>query len=107
MKRGEWVVSLVLAAMVCGTAMGQYGGGKGTAGEPYEIGTAEELIFMGGDPNNWDKHFILTGDIDLGGYSIDTALIAPDLDNSNYTFEGSAFTGVFDGADHQINNMKI
>ncbi|MFC1783222.1 GLUG motif-containing protein [Planctomycetota bacterium] len=88
-------------------AHGQYGGGRGTAGEPYEIGTAEQLLFMGGDPNNWDKHFILIADIDLSGYSFSTAVIAPDLDNTNNTFEGAAFNGVFDGANHQVINMKI
>jgi hypothetical protein len=46
-------------------AQRKYGGGSGTADDPYLIATAEDLIALGDDPNDYNKHFILTDDIDL------------------------------------------
>jgi len=40
--------------------------------------TAEKIILLGGSPSDYNKYFILTADIDLSGFSYDTALIAPD-----------------------------
>ena len=53
---------------------GSYSGGSGTAGDPYLIGTAEDLVALGGDPNDYNKHFIMTGDIDFWGYSFSSAV---------------------------------
>ena len=45
----------------CGT----YGGGVGTAEEPFIIETAEHMQDIGANSGDWDKHFVLMADIDL------------------------------------------
>ena len=53
--------------------------------DPYQIATAQDLIDLGNDPNDYNKYFILTADIDLdpnlsGGKILDQAVIALDLE---------------------------
>ena len=92
----------------------KYGGGSGTADDPYQIATAADLIALGETPEDYAKHFILTADIDLDpnlpdGKVFDSAIIAPDTDpNDQYSsFHGASFTGVFDGNDHTISHLTI
>jgi hypothetical protein len=73
--------------------------GDGTEKAPYQIGTADQLILLGGAGVLCDRHFVLTADIDLD----------PSLPN-NRIFEHAAipvFTGVFDGNDHAISHLTI
>ena len=77
----------------------QYSGGSGTADDPYRIATAADLIALGETPEDYDKHFILTADIDLdpnlpGGRLFDRAVVPE-------------FFGVFDGDDHTVSNLVI
>jgi len=46
-------------------AQAKYGGGTGEPNDPYQIATAEDLMLLGDSPEDYDKHFILTADIDL------------------------------------------
>jgi hypothetical protein len=46
-------------------AHAKYSGGSGTAQDPYQIATAADLIALGETPGDYDKHFLLTADIDL------------------------------------------
>ena len=59
-------------------AYAQYGGGSGTANDPYQIIPAENIILLGGSLSDYNKNFILTADIDLSGFSYDITMIAPD-----------------------------
>ena len=73
--------------------------GKGTAEAPYEINTTAQLIHIATTPFLWDKHLLLTADIDLdpnlpGGSTFSQAVI-PEFD------------GVFDGGGHSISNVSI
>jgi hypothetical protein len=82
----------------------KYSGGTGEPNDPYQIATAADLIALGEEPNDYDKHFLLTTDIDLdpnlpGGRVFDKAVIAP-------TWE-TPFTGVFDGKGHTISRPAI
>ena len=43
----------------------EFAGGTGEPNDPYQIATAEQLIGISSDPNLFDKHFVLTADIDL------------------------------------------
>lgn len=52
--------------------------GSDTANDPYQIVTADNIILLDGSPSDYNKHFILTVDIYLSGFSYDTALIVPD-----------------------------
>jgi hypothetical protein len=63
-------------------------------------------------PEDYDKHFILTADIDLdpnlpGRKVFDRAIIAPHMGTTNDWFRGTSFTGVFDGKGHTIRNLKV
>jgi hypothetical protein len=105
------LIALVILALVC-PAQAQYSGGSGTGEDPYQIATAADLILLGETPEDYDKHFILTADIDLdpnlpGRKVFDKAVIAPDLNDTYATYQGTDFTGVFDGNNHTISHLTI
>ncbi|MGD8500339.1 MAG: GLUG motif-containing protein, partial [Phycisphaerales bacterium] len=87
-------------------AQAKYAGGTGVAEDPYVIATKEDLLALAADANDYAAHFVLTADIDLSGQIFTAALIAPDTDAS-YWFDGTAFTGVFDGNGHKITGLTI
>ncbi len=73
--------------------------GKGTAADPYRIGTAETLVYAAEQMNaDMDQtshaaaHYVLTDDIDMQDVTY------PPIDK---------FTGSLDGQDHTIRNLKI
>ena len=77
---------LVLAA-ICFFALpaqAQYGGGSGTAGDPYLIYTPEELNAVGARSGDWNKNFQLRADIDLADY-MELTTIDQALDESGRT----------------------
>jgi hypothetical protein len=70
------------------------------------------LLALAADTDDYDKNFVLTANIDLnpkrpGGRIFSAAVIAPDLDNSDFAFDGTFFAGVFDGAGYKIKNLVI
>jgi len=85
----------------------KYGGGTGEPNDPYLIHTAEHLNALGAEPNDYDKHFKLMADIDLSGYMYDRAVIAPDVNDGEHWYQGTAFTGVFDGTEHVVSHLTI
>jgi rhodanese-related sulfurtransferase len=94
------------------TAPCKYSGGSGTAEDPYQIATTGDLIALGETPEDYDKHFILTADIDLdpnlpSRKVFDRAVIAQDANDASSRFEGTPFTGVFDGYGHTISHLTI
>ena len=104
------VVSFLLTIVSSATA--KYSGGMGEPNDPYQIATAEDLIALGEEPNDYDKNFILISDIDLSGYVFDKAVIAPGVNvfdewEGYFVFEGTPFSGIFDGNDHTISHLKI
>ena len=87
---------------------GTYGGGLGTAAEPYEIRTADHMQAIGADPNDWGSHFVLMADIDMGRYQGQEYNIigrGECWSSRCYGFTGIPFTGVFDGNGHVIRNL--
>ncbi len=74
----------------------KYGGGSGEPNDPYLIYTAEQMNAIGTEPNDWDKHFKLMADIDLGTYT---------GNQFNIIGGNPPFTGVFDGDGHTISNF--
>ncbi len=106
------IPSLIVVCLVSFPAYAEYGGGSGTADDPYQIATAADLIALGESPEDYDKHFILTADIDLdpslpGGKVFDKAVIAPDVDPLANGYQGSKFSGTLEGQGHRILNMTI
>lgn len=106
--------SCVVAAVLLANSLSiaaDFAGGTGTADDPYQIATAEQLIAIGADPNLLDKHFVLTADLDLdpnlpGRRLFDRAVIADDTNDAR-DFQGTPFSGVFDGSHHTIRNLSI
>ena len=102
-----WGKIIVLIA-VCGwalSAQAKYSGGSGTEAEPYRISAAPDWQELMATPADWDSHFVLTADIDLKGVSLTP--IAPDTSTSSFSFQGTPFTGVFDGNDYVIRNADV
>ncbi|MHC4075729.1 MAG: GLUG motif-containing protein [Planctomycetota bacterium] len=71
--------------------------GSGTQQDPYQIQTVDDLQFIGLGSILWDKHYILTADLDMAAVSLNP--IGYDRSNS--------FTGVFDGNGHVICNLSL
>jgi hypothetical protein len=99
---------LVTICLLSIPAYVKYSGGTGTPNDPYQIATAEDLMLLGESPEDYNKHFILTADIDLdpnlpGRKVFDKAVIAP----TPSFMGGTPFTGVFDGNDHTISRLRI
>ena len=82
------------------TAQRKYAGGVGEPNDPYRIATAEQMNALGAEPNDWDRHFRLTADIDLSAY-----------DGTSFRMVGNSyktpFNGTFDGGGHVIRNLTI
>jgi len=95
------VESLVVVAVITFLCMGsaadaKYSGGTGEPNDPYRIATPENLSDVGKYQEDWDKHFILTADINLEGVAL--------LPVGKY---GQPFTGVFDGSGYIIHNADV
>ncbi len=76
-------LSTFLAVSICllaatSVAHAQYSGGSGTADDPYQIATADDLEALGESPGDYDKHFVLTADIDWFHRRFGRAVIAAD-----------------------------
>ena len=98
---------LITLGIACAPSFADYSGGTGTPEDPYQIATAIDLLDLGSEPNDYDKHFTLTADIDLCEYTFKRAVIAADTDPNTAGFNGIAFSGSFDGNDHVIRNLHI
>ena len=81
--------------------------GSGTQEDPWRIESLADFDEFAVDPNYWSGFTRLETDVNLAGRTYTTAVIAPDVDNSNWYFDGTAFTGVFDGNDYKIINLTI
>jgi len=100
------VLILALTALASVGVAGTYSGGTGDPNDPYQIATAQDLIDLGNEPNDYDKHFIMTADIDLSGRTFERAVIAWNTSNDRY-FHGTKFAGAFDGNGYCIRNLSI
>ena len=102
---------LIAVCLVSLPAYAQYSGGTGEPNDPYRIATAEDLMLLGDSPEDYDKHFIMMADIDMDPYLpgrkvFDKTVIAQDV-NDGWGFQGTAFTGVFDGNNHSISHLTF
>ena len=85
--------------------------GNGSLEHPYEISTPEHIMSIGSDPDLLDKHFILMNDIVFDPnnnpeHIFTHALIAPNLSDT-YDYQGTPFSGSFDGNWHTIHGLTI
>jgi len=76
---------------------GPYSGGSGTEAKPFRIATVIDWQDLIATEAHWDKHFVLTADLDLEGVALTP--IGTSFSNS--------FTGVVDGNDRRIRNADV
>jgi hypothetical protein len=103
MKRnGQFRVARILCivAAFCPSAWAKYGGGTGTAADPYLISTAEHLRSFSIHRSDWrwEGHYKLTADIDLAELTVP---IEP-MGTMDFPFMGD-----FDGNSKTISNLRI
>jgi len=105
---------LITICLLSLPAYAKYSGGTGEPNDPYQIATAADLMLLGETPEDYDQYFILTADIDLdpnlpGRKVFDRAVIAPDMypHDTRSDFQGTAFTGVFDGNAHTVSHLTV
>jgi len=100
------VVVLMLMGLCVHTAAALPG--SGTQQDPFRIESLADFDEFASDPNYWAGFTRLETDVNLTGRTYSTAVIAPDTNNANYwQFDGTAFTGVFDGNAHKIMWLTI
>lgn len=103
MKKRLIIIVTTLVSAVWPALSNTYGGGTGTQQDPYHITNLLQLRALSETAADWNKHFILTADIDASSSS---------SWNSNAGFSpvgntSSPFTGTFDGQNHTISNLRI
>ncbi|MEN6307420.1 MAG: GLUG motif-containing protein [Anaerohalosphaeraceae bacterium] len=97
-KKSVFVITIALAlSLISFTQAATYGGGSGTAEDPYQIWTPQEMNTIGLNSGDWGSHFKLMTDIDMSIYT-----------GTQYKIIGNSttyFTGTFDGNGHVIRNL--
>ena len=81
--------------------------GSGTVQDPYRITSLADFDEFAANAGYWKNHIRLETDIDLVGRTYTTAVIVPDTNSSLWGFQGTPFTGSFDGNGKKIMNLKI
>jgi hypothetical protein len=112
-------VSMILSLLLLMSVLGGYGavatadtlfaGGTGTADDPWQVATADQLDLI---RNDLTAHYILIEDIDLSGYENWTPIgafqsLSDAPEDAEIPHPDYAFTGTFDGAGHTISNLKV
>ena len=87
------VVLILLPAVSDG---GTYGGGDGGHRNPYQISAGAHLQELGATPDDWDRHFVVTADMDAAGLAIEPI--------GNDT---TPFSGEFLGSGHVVRNLAM
>ncbi|MHC4656647.1 MAG: hypothetical protein ACYS91_16765 [Planctomycetota bacterium] len=80
--------------------------GSGTQEEPWRIKSLDDFNDFAADANYWAGFTRLETDVNLAGMVYERAVIAPDVSSSQY-YQGTKYTGIFDGNDHKILNLTI
>lgn len=110
MKR--FTLAILIIAITSLPSQAKYSGGSGEPNTPYQIADFNDLMTLANDTNDYNKCFIMTSDIDLdpnlpGRQVFTKAVIAPDINDIDWFFQGTAFTGIFNGAGRKILNLTI
>lgn len=100
-------VSAAASESASSTSAVQFAGGSGTAEDPYQIQTADQLNAV---RNDLKANYVLSADVDLSEYTNWEPIgkFEPLSEEENETPNPDvAFTGSFDGNGHKISNIKI
>jgi hypothetical protein len=95
-KLNQKVVMLTVFIFANVSFAGTYSGGNGSESNPYQIGNPADWQELMATSADWNRHFILTADINLAGVNL--------IPVGNYS---KNFTGVFDGNDYTISNAVV
>ncbi len=106
------LTAALLAAMLIIPAsadMIEFAGGSGTAEDPWQIKTAEQLDLI---HNDLTAHYVLIDDIDLSGYENWNPIgsfrpLSDKPEEAEIPHQDFAFTGTFDGTGHTISNLTV
>ena len=87
-----------------------FGEDTGTSENPWQIRTLTQLNAIRGE--YLDDHFLLTTDLDFSGYTYEDPEkgwlpIGHDSDASSDGYQGTRFTGSFDGNGYVIRNLRV
>jgi hypothetical protein len=74
----------------------RFSGGSGTAEDPYRISNPGDWKDLMENPTDWDKHYLMTNDMDLGKMKLFPV-----------GTETNPFMGRLDGAEYSIRNVTI
>ncbi len=94
--RVVWALVLGLGVLLSNAEAAVYSGGTGTEKDPYQLGSAADWMTLYGTTEDWDKHFVLTGDIDF----VDASLTPIGTSETQ-------FVGTLDGKGHVVRNGQI
>jgi hypothetical protein len=107
MKIKGLFLSATLTAVLCiSGSLFAYSGGDGSTGIPFQIANVTDFQQLSATSADWSKSFVLTANIDLTGQTFTQAPIAPDI-GALSEFQGTKFTGVFDGNGHVISKLTV
>ena len=100
MQTGTVFALFVVVVLMSSANGATYGGGTGTTADPYLISTRDDLFLLAESPDDLDKSFRMTNDIDMEGFTKSYRLIGGSI-------SAKPFSGVFDGGGYVIRNLVI
>jgi hypothetical protein len=65
----------------------KYSGGDGSASDPFQIATPNDLNEIGDNFGDWNKHFLMTSDIDMNSLESEELIIGSQIINSPYSID--------------------
>lgn len=103
------VVALLLIFPVTASAEAIFAGGSGTAEDPWQIATAEQMNCV---RNDLTAHYVLIEDIDLSAYENWEPIgafrpLSDAPEDAEVPHPAFAFSGTFEGQGHKISNMTV
>jgi hypothetical protein len=104
--KGVFLAAILTAVLCISGNLLAYSGGTGEPNNPYKIADVNNFQQLSATSAHWNKSFILTANINLTGLTFTQAPIAPDTSTTG-GFQGTRFTGIFDGNNHTISNLTI
>lgn len=87
----------------------QFSGGAGTADNPYQIASLDDLILLSESPEYWDyiTYFIQTADIDASSTDTLNGGLGFKPIGTGYAVNEQSFSGFYNGNGHIIYNLYI
>ncbi|MBN1766640.1 MAG: hypothetical protein JW860_15400 [Sedimentisphaerales bacterium] len=101
LARAKLIPAMLLISILSVTTHAQFWSGSGTEADPFLIQDANDMQDIGAHAEHWDKHFLLTNDIDLSPFDGQDGRPMFNIIGNTIT----KFTGKFNGDGHVISNF--